>query len=164
MQHDVHIEVEARDTRGKNAARRLRVGGKVPAVVYGGDRDPVAIQVDRKTLDDFIRKTRNEHAVFLLDRLLGLGIDDQVADPVAGLLVDDVEADAAAGRRRRIKRDRTRHQRQLEVALPGCPRRHVVSPCARHALARFGAGRSRANSSIAAQGSPVAAARAGSEA
>lgn len=72
MQHDVHIEVQARDTRGKNAARRLRVGGNIPAVVYGGDKDPVAIQVDRKTLDDFLRKTRNEHAVFLLD-LVGTG-------------------------------------------------------------------------------------------
>jgi large subunit ribosomal protein L25 len=72
MQHDVHIEVTSRDTRGKNAARRLRVTGKVPAVVYGGGKDPVAIEVERKTLDEFLRKSGNEHAVFLLD-LAGTG-------------------------------------------------------------------------------------------
>lgn len=72
MQHDVHIEVTSRETRGKNAARRLRVAGKVPAVVYGGGKDPVAIEVDRKTLDEFLRKSGNEHAIFLLD-LAGSG-------------------------------------------------------------------------------------------
>ena len=31
-----HLEATTRDSRGKNEARRLRVAGKIPAVLYGG--------------------------------------------------------------------------------------------------------------------------------
>lgn len=92
MQHDVHIAVEARDTRGKNAARRLRAEGKIPAVVYGGEREPVAIHVDRKTFDEFLRKSRNEHAIFLLD-MVGTGksrhamVRERQIDPLTGKTV-----------------------------------------------------------------------------
>ncbi len=34
--------------------------------------------------------------IFLVDRLAAFGVDDQIAHPVAGLLVDDVEPDAIA--------------------------------------------------------------------
>lgn len=40
-----------RETRGKNEARRLRVSGHIPAVVYGGtEKEPVAVSVDPKQL------------------------------------------------------------------------------------------------------------------
>ena len=39
-----------RESRGKNEARRLRVAGKIPAVVYGGEQGAVAIAVDPKAL------------------------------------------------------------------------------------------------------------------
>ena len=39
-----------RESRGKNEARRLRVAGKLPAVVYGGEQGAVAIAVDPKAL------------------------------------------------------------------------------------------------------------------
>ena len=32
------LEAQARDTFGKNEARRTRREGKVPAVLYGGDK------------------------------------------------------------------------------------------------------------------------------
>lgn len=44
------IEVELRDDQGKGASRRLRRGGKVPAIVYGGGLDPKSIQMDHNTV------------------------------------------------------------------------------------------------------------------
>jgi len=63
---EMTIEVRERMGRGKGASRKLRAGGKIPAVVYGGDRDPVAIEVDRRELRDLLRKSSSENAVFLL--------------------------------------------------------------------------------------------------
>ena len=34
----------------KNAARRVRVAGKIPAVVYGAGQDAIAVTVDPKTI------------------------------------------------------------------------------------------------------------------
>jgi large subunit ribosomal protein L25 len=44
------LPVERRDPDGSRAARRLRRTGNVPGVVYGGGEDPVAFQVDSRTL------------------------------------------------------------------------------------------------------------------
>jgi large subunit ribosomal protein L25 len=40
------IEANRREERGKNGARRLRQAGRVPAVLYGGAGEPVALAVD----------------------------------------------------------------------------------------------------------------------
>ena len=39
------IKVQRREDGGKGASRRLRRDGKVPAIVYGGELDPVNIQL-----------------------------------------------------------------------------------------------------------------------
>jgi len=44
------IAVEFRNDTGKGASRRLRRAGKVPAIVYGGDFDPRAIEIDHTQL------------------------------------------------------------------------------------------------------------------
>ena len=51
------LTAEARDLQGKGASRRLRRAGKIPAIVYGGDKDPAAIQVDH---NDVLRRTEHE--------------------------------------------------------------------------------------------------------
>jgi len=42
------INVERRAVEGKGASRRLRTSGKIPAIVYGGGINPVAIQLDHE--------------------------------------------------------------------------------------------------------------------
>ncbi len=69
---DVKIQVQAREQTGSNASRRLRDGGAIPAVVYGGGKDPVPIEVDRKTVVNLLRESGGENAVFLLE-LAGTG-------------------------------------------------------------------------------------------
>lgn len=60
------IEVNQREETGKNANRRLRASGFIPAVVYGGGKDSVAIQVEKQVIHDLLRQEGGEHAVFLL--------------------------------------------------------------------------------------------------
>jgi large subunit ribosomal protein L25 len=42
---DIVLNVEVRDNAGTGAARAVRREGKVPGVLYGGDKDPVGITV-----------------------------------------------------------------------------------------------------------------------
>jgi len=42
---DIVLNVEVREQTGTGAARVVRRSGKVPGVLYGGDKDPVAISV-----------------------------------------------------------------------------------------------------------------------
>jgi large subunit ribosomal protein L25 len=66
------IEVQPREATGSRASRRMRRGDMVPAIVYGGNRDSVAIQVPRRALLDLFKKAGSENAVFLL-KLAGSG-------------------------------------------------------------------------------------------
>jgi large subunit ribosomal protein L25 len=50
MSKQYKIPAEMRTDVGKGASRRLRRAGRVPAVVYGGDREPAAITIDHDFL------------------------------------------------------------------------------------------------------------------
>jgi large subunit ribosomal protein L25 len=49
---DVSFEIEAefREDEGKGASRRLRRAGRVPAIVYGGHKEPRSISLDHNDL------------------------------------------------------------------------------------------------------------------
>ncbi len=51
------IIAEIREDVGKGASRRLRREGKIPAVIYGGDRDAVALTLDH---DELLHATEQE--------------------------------------------------------------------------------------------------------
>lgn len=87
---DLIIEVNRREELGKNANRRLRAQDQIPAVVYGGGLDPLAISVARRKVDELFKKAGNEHAVFQL-QLAG-------TDKTRHALVRDVHHDAVTGR------------------------------------------------------------------
>jgi len=44
------IVAEFRENQGKGASRRLRHEGKVPAIIYGGHREPVALSLNQNEL------------------------------------------------------------------------------------------------------------------
>jgi large subunit ribosomal protein L25 len=50
MSDALTLPAELRERAGKGASRALRRDGRVPAVIYGGKEDPVAIHVEAKEL------------------------------------------------------------------------------------------------------------------
>ena len=50
MQETFELKAESRSDAGKGASRRLRHAGKVPAIVYGGGKDPLMIALDHNDL------------------------------------------------------------------------------------------------------------------
>ena len=64
---EILVSAKARSDRGKNAARRLRAGGMVPGVVYGGKKDNVAVSVDPKTLLKVLRSESGRNTILSLD-------------------------------------------------------------------------------------------------
>lgn len=51
MAHQVTLTAERRTTKGTGAARKLRVKGRVPAVIYGHGRDPESLSLSQTELD-----------------------------------------------------------------------------------------------------------------
>ncbi len=101
---EVTLKVEARATRGKSAARKLRQRGLVPGVVYGGGRDATAIAVD---VVGFERLLETSHGG--INTLIDLAGDSAASgrtviakelqrEPVRGTLthIDFYEVDLAA--------------------------------------------------------------------
>jgi large subunit ribosomal protein L25 len=50
MSEQLMLSAETRERAGKGASRALRREGRVPAVVYGGNEEPLAIHVEEKLL------------------------------------------------------------------------------------------------------------------
>lgn len=50
------LEAEARDSKGKGAARELRRQGRVPAVLYGKGQEPLSFSLDQNTFMNFYQK------------------------------------------------------------------------------------------------------------
>ena len=75
----------------KNAARRVRVAGKIPAVLYGSGHDPVAIEVDPKQISRILFSETGHNTIF--DVEIGGGaaakamIVDWQREPIKDMLI-----------------------------------------------------------------------------
>jgi large subunit ribosomal protein L25 len=67
MAAEIVVSAQSRSSRGKNEARRLRAKGMIPAVVYGGKSDAVAVTVDPKTLLRVLRSEAGRNTILSLD-------------------------------------------------------------------------------------------------
>ena len=75
MENLFEVQAEARTDEGKGASRRLRHAGKVPAVVYGAEKEPVSISLDH---NQFIRHLAEEAFYAHILTLVIDGKKDQV--------------------------------------------------------------------------------------
>jgi large subunit ribosomal protein L25 len=58
------VEATLREATDKNAARRLRTTGMIPAVLYGAKKDPRAIAVDPKQILKILRSASGHNTIF----------------------------------------------------------------------------------------------------
>src|SRR5579863_10131912 len=89
-QAKIVVEASNRETRGKNEARRLRLTGKVPAVLYGGKGEALTLSVNAKQVGAILRSESGHNTLFQVD----LGgkhepaiLKDWLVDPVTGRLL-----------------------------------------------------------------------------
>jgi large subunit ribosomal protein L25 len=85
---EVTLEVARREGTGKGVARKLRQNGKIPAVVYGGHRESVAIEVDRKAVSELIQKS--QHGVRSIFLLKMAGTDQQRHAMIKDIQMDPI--------------------------------------------------------------------------
>lgn len=91
MKQQLDLEGSLRAERGKNASRRLRVVGRVPAVLYGMGEDPVSITLDLKEMTRILGSPSGHNRILNLKLdggkgAAGMAVDWQV-DPLRGNLL-----------------------------------------------------------------------------
>jgi large subunit ribosomal protein L25 len=74
---EIVVTAKGRNDRGKNAARRLRREGLVPAVVYGGKGETIALAVDPKALQKVLRSEAGRNAILKLE-ITGSGASNAI--------------------------------------------------------------------------------------
>jgi large subunit ribosomal protein L25 len=85
---EVTLEVTRRERSGKEFAKKLRQDNKIPAVVYGGHKEPVAITVERKAVSDLIQKS--EHGIRSIFLLKMAGTDQQRHAMIKDMQMDPI--------------------------------------------------------------------------
>jgi large subunit ribosomal protein L25 len=86
----ITVEAKPRDDRGKNAARRLRRQGQVPAVLYGGDGESLTLAVNAKQLAAILRSQSGHNTIFKVKLPTGeqsAMLKDWQVDPLLGSLL-----------------------------------------------------------------------------
>jgi large subunit ribosomal protein L25 len=63
----IEITARKRDAQGTGASRRLRHMGLVPAILYGGDKEPVKLELDHQALILNLRNERFHASILTLD-------------------------------------------------------------------------------------------------
>lgn len=62
----INVEVETRKDTGKNACRRMRAAGRIPANVYGLGVAPYAVAVDPRRVEDVLKTGSGRNTIFRL--------------------------------------------------------------------------------------------------
>uniref|UniRef100_Q01QR2 Large ribosomal subunit protein bL25 n=1 Tax=Solibacter usitatus (strain Ellin6076) TaxID=234267 RepID=Q01QR2_SOLUE len=91
MIKDITVPAEIRNSRGKNEARRTRMAGNIPAVVYGAYQEPVSVAVSPRDIVKIIRSNTGLNTIFTLAIAGGettpVMIVDRQVDPIKSTLL-----------------------------------------------------------------------------
>jgi large subunit ribosomal protein L25 len=88
---DTVVTALPRPERGKNEARRLRVSGRIPAVVYGAFKEPVSISLNPKDITKIIHSKTGHNSIFDLNiegvETTPVIVADEAYDPIRSNLL-----------------------------------------------------------------------------
>lgn len=107
---DYQLEIQAREGRGKGAARKLRAAGRIPGICYGRDTQSVAISVDPRALARLLA-TSDAGTNTLID-LRGDGLDGKT------VLLKELQRDPVSGRPLHADFYAVDLARTVEVSVP----------------------------------------------
>lgn len=108
---ELTLEVARREQTGTGVAKKLRRDGKVPAVVYGGDREPVTITVDARDMSNLVNKSEHGiRSVFLLK------LSD--SDQSRHAMIRDVQVDPISRRMQHVDFVRVDMNTKVHVMIP----------------------------------------------
>lgn len=93
----------------KNAARRVRVDGKIPAVVYGAGQDSVAVTVDPKVITKILHSDSGHNTIF------DLNVE---GSPVVKAMVVDWQHEPLKGKLLHIDLKRIAMDKLMRVSVP----------------------------------------------
>ncbi|MGA7886340.1 MAG: 50S ribosomal protein L25 [Acidobacteriaceae bacterium] len=92
----------------KNAARRVRVAGKIPAVVYGAAKPAVAVEVDPKQIQRILHSEAGHNSIF----------DLQVGSDTAKAMIVDWQYEPIKGKLIHIDLKRIALDKPIRVEVP----------------------------------------------
>jgi len=110
MISNVLVEATERteESRGKNEAKRLRVSGKIPAVVYGAGKGPQAIIVDPKAINKILQSDSGHNTIF----------DLSVGNAKDKVMISDWQYEPLKGKLLHIDMRRIAMDKKLRVKVP----------------------------------------------
>jgi len=109
MRKDITIAAEGRATRGKNEARRLRVSGRAPAIIYGTGRDPVAVAISPKEVNKILLSSTGHNSIF------DVAVDGGTPEPV---MIVDWSYEPVKGNLLHIDMQRIDLTKRIKVKIP----------------------------------------------
>jgi large subunit ribosomal protein L25 len=104
------VEAQPRpdNSRGKNEARRLRAGGRVPGVLYGAKKETVAVSLDPKQITRILHSESGHNTIF----------EVQAGSEKARVMIVDWQYDPMYGKLLHIDLKRIAMDEKIRVKVP----------------------------------------------
>lgn len=68
MQDIIEIKAEPREKVGKSIAKKLRHSGRVPAIIYGGDKESIPISISQEDLKSILKSDKGANSILRIHR------------------------------------------------------------------------------------------------
>ncbi|HLY91720.1 MAG TPA: 50S ribosomal protein L25 [Candidatus Angelobacter sp.] len=104
----IEAQVRTEESRGKNEARRLRVSGRIPAVVYGAKKETVAVSVDPKEIGRILQSESGHNTIF----------DLKLGNESTKAMIVDWQYEPIKGKLMHIDMKRIAMDQKLRVKVP----------------------------------------------